>query len=115
MCRTTRRCATSRWPAGFSRVAYAKWSAADAERRIDELLAFFGGTQFNWYVGPSSMPDDLVARLERRGLVVQQRPRLMTAALPLFGELRRADMRSRQTSSFSFSGNMRPVEKASTA
>jgi hypothetical protein len=71
------------WPASYSRVAYAKWSANDAEARIDELLAFFGDTQFTWYVGPSSTPDDLEGRLVRRGLAVGERPRLMTAALPI--------------------------------
>jgi GNAT superfamily N-acetyltransferase len=81
------------WPAGHSRVAYAKWSTDDAERCIDELLAFFGDAQFTWYVGPSSTPADLEARLVRRGLVVQERPRLMTASLPLSGEWRDAGVR----------------------
>src|SRR5712691_2075401 len=73
------------WPVGYSRVAYARWSASEADARIDELLEFFGDTPFNWYVGPSSTPADLEARLVRRGLVVKERPRLMTATLPLRG------------------------------
>lgn len=80
------------WPPGASRVAYAKWSAVEADARIDELLAFFGDTKFNWHFGPSSTPADLEARLVRRGLVVQERPRLMTGALPLSG-MRAADVR----------------------
>jgi GNAT superfamily N-acetyltransferase len=93
------------WPAGHSRVAYAKWSTDDAERRIDELLAFFGDAQFTWYVGPSSTPADLVARLVRRGLVVQERPRLMTAALPIAsmrdGGVRIVEVADRETARLS--------------
>lgn len=81
------------WPVGYSRVAYAKWSANEADVRISELLDFFGATPFNWNVGPSSHPADLVQRLERRGLTVLERPRLMTAGLPLVGEWRDADVR----------------------
>jgi GNAT superfamily N-acetyltransferase len=81
------------WPIGYSRVAYAKWTAAEADTRIDEVLAFFGDTPFNWHVGPSSTPADLEARLVSRGLLVQGRPRLMTAGLPLAGEWRDADLR----------------------
>jgi hypothetical protein len=81
------------WPVGYSRVAYAKWTEADADTRIEEMLAFFGETPFNWHVGPSSTPTDLEQRLVRHGLVVQERPRLMTARLPLGGAWRDAGVR----------------------
>src|SRR5437870_129007 len=71
------------WGVGHSRVASAKWSERDAESGIDEVLAFFGDTPFNWHVGPSSSPPDLVDRLTARGLTVLARPRMMTIALPL--------------------------------
>jgi GNAT superfamily N-acetyltransferase len=71
------------WPVGYSRVARATWSAAEADAGIDAVLAFFGETPFHWHVGPSSGPSDLVDRLVARGLVVLARPRLMTVALPL--------------------------------
>ena len=81
------------WPSGYSRVAYAKWATADVENRIDELLAFFGDAPFYWYVGPSSSPVDLSERLVARGLVLRERPRLMTADLPLRGTFRDAGVR----------------------
>ncbi|TMB99074.1 MAG: hypothetical protein E6J35_13105 [Chloroflexi bacterium] len=71
------------WPAGFNRVAYAKWDERTAETRIEELFAFFGDAPFHWHVGPSSSPADLADRLIRRGLVVAARPRMMTIELPL--------------------------------
>jgi GNAT superfamily N-acetyltransferase len=71
------------WPPWASRVAYAKWDERSAEHGIDEVLAFFGDVPFNWHVGPSSSPADLEKRLERRGLAVAARPRMMTIALPL--------------------------------
>jgi GNAT superfamily N-acetyltransferase len=80
------------WPIGRNRVAYAKWAAAHVDRRIDEILAFFADAPFMWHVGPSSTPPDLEPRLLAHGLVVGERPRLMTAALPLSG-LREADVR----------------------
>ena len=81
------------WPAGHSRVAYARWAADEADKRIDELLAFFGDTPFSWYVGPSSTPGDLEQRLVAHGLVTRERPRLMTAELPLQGNWRDAGVR----------------------
>ena len=81
------------WPVGYSRVAYAKWSADEADARIDEVLAFFDEVAFNWHVGPSSAPHDLVDRLTARGLVVLARrgfadhgalPRLASPAAPRF-------------------------------
>ena len=81
------------WPASASRVAYAKWRTADADRHIDEVLAFFGDTPFTWHVGPSSTPANLEGRLVAHGLALGERPRLMTAPLPLRGEWRAADLR----------------------
>jgi GNAT superfamily N-acetyltransferase len=80
-------------PVGYSRVAYAKWSEEEADARVDEVLAFFGKTPFLWHVGPSSSPADLERRLVARGLIAGERPRLMTAALPLAGTWRSADVR----------------------
>ena len=80
------------WPIGRNRVAYAKWDPSEAEAGIDEALAFFGDAPFMWHVGPSSTPPDLEQRVLRRGLIVGERPRLMTAVLPLDG-LREADVR----------------------
>jgi GNAT superfamily N-acetyltransferase len=71
------------WSVGNSRVAYAKWTESDADKRIDELLAFFGDIAFNWHVGPSSSPVDLVDRLMRHGLLLVAEPRMMTITLPL--------------------------------
>jgi GNAT superfamily N-acetyltransferase len=71
------------WSVGHSRVVYAKWSAPDVDKRVDELLAFFGDTPFNWHVGPSSSPRDLVNRLMTRGLRLVAEPRMMTITLPL--------------------------------
>jgi GNAT superfamily N-acetyltransferase len=80
-------------PIGYSRVAYAKWSAHEADARVDEVLAFFGEVPFLWHVGPSSSPVDLERRLAARGLTLGERPRLMTAPLPLEGKWRSADVR----------------------
>lgn len=71
------------WPASHSRVSYARWNELNVERGIDEVLAFFGDQPFNWHVGPSSSPNDLGERLERRGLVLVAAPRMMTVDLPL--------------------------------
>src|SRR5256885_3937268 len=57
------------------------------------MLAFFGDTRFMWHVGPSSRPTDLEALLLAHGLALGERPRLMTAPLPLPGEWREADIR----------------------
>jgi hypothetical protein len=81
------------WPIGYSRLAYAKWTDSNADARIDEVLAFFGDTPFLWHVGPSSSPANLEGRLVARGLSHGERPRLMTAALPLAGTWRAADVR----------------------
>lgn len=69
------------WSVGNSRVAFAKWTELDVDTRIEELHAFFGDTAFNWHVGPSSSPSDLVNRLVSHGLVLVAQPRMMTISL----------------------------------
>ncbi len=81
------------WPIWSSRVVYAKWTDRDADARIAEVLAFFGDTPFNWHVGPSSTPPDLIDQLRAHGLVVGARPRMMTATLPLAGAWHLASVR----------------------
>jgi GNAT superfamily N-acetyltransferase len=71
------------WSIGNSRVAWANWTESDVDTRIDALLEFFGDTAFNWHVGPSSSPRDLVNRLVSHGLLPVAEPRMMTITLPL--------------------------------
>lgn len=54
----------------LNRVIGARFADAEADARIDELLAFFRGhgAPLSWFVGPADMPTDLCARLEGRGL-----------------------------------------------
>lgn len=68
-----------------SSVSRARWSEANVEERIDEVVEFFRarGRSFVWWIGPSSTPADLPARLERRGFVSQGKFAAMAAALPL--------------------------------
>lgn len=90
-----RTASSRRWS---NRVGYARWSAADADRGIDDVFAYFGDSPFTWCVGPSSRPADLGERLERRGL----RPRdgrLMTAQLPLRGLRSNPEVRIEEISS----------------
>jgi GNAT superfamily N-acetyltransferase len=85
----------------LNRVLSARFPAATADHRIDEVLSVFGsrGVPASWYVSPLDSPDDLAARLERRGLalrgiwtgmsiVVDQRAR--GHVLPTDAKLRRA-------------------------
>lgn len=67
-----------------NRVAYARWSEADAQQGIDEVLAFFRDRHvqaFEWDIGPSSRPRDLASRLIAGGLVPLTRARLLTMDL----------------------------------
>ena len=79
----------------MSSVRLARWTAAEAEARIDEALAFFRerGRSFVWEVGPSSAPADLADRLRRRGLEVESDTRLLVARLPVAGLRQVADLR----------------------
>jgi GNAT superfamily N-acetyltransferase len=71
----------------FSSVRIARWNAAQADDRIQEALAFFRERHrpFVWHVSPSSAPADLGVRLERAGLVLEQKTRLLVAELPVQG------------------------------
>lgn len=68
-----------------SSVSFARWTEADAEERIDEVMRFFRSRArpFVWWIGPSSTPGDLPARLEARGFRSQGDFAAMTAELPL--------------------------------
>lgn len=68
-----------------SSVSGARWSEGNVEERIDEVMEFFRarGRSFVWWIGPSSTPAGLPARLERRGFVSQGEFAAMTAELPL--------------------------------
>jgi ribosomal protein S18 acetylase RimI-like enzyme len=84
----------------MSTVRLARWTDAEAEERIDEVLGFFGsrGRSFVWHVGPSSAPMDLAERLLQRGLELESDTRLLVARLPVRGlrhhrELRVVDAR----------------------
>lgn len=68
-----------------NRVAWLRTTAAAVEGLIDEALAFLGPFPFSWVVGPSSQPDDLAVRLQRRGLVDTGDGDLLTAELPIEG------------------------------
>lgn len=79
----------------MSQVRFARWSAQEAEERIDEVLAFFRERRrsFVWHIGPSSAPADLPDRLLRRGLEVESDTRFLVARLPVTGLRRNADVR----------------------
>jgi ribosomal protein S18 acetylase RimI-like enzyme len=79
----------------MSTVRLARWSAAEAEERIDEVLALFRERRrsFVWHIGPSSAPADLADRLLRRGLEVESDTRLLVARLPVTGLRRNTDLR----------------------
>jgi GNAT superfamily N-acetyltransferase len=66
-------------------VHWARWKDSEAERGIDEVLAFFAARRrpFVWSVGPSSAPADLAARLAARGLALDVDARQLAARLPL--------------------------------
>lgn len=84
------------WP-WASGVGWVRWSEADLERRVDEMLAFFRERKkpVSWIVGPSSEPVGLIEALRRRRLA-EHVPHLLAATLPLPVELRsnpRVDVR----------------------
>ncbi len=72
---------------GANRVAWARWSEAEAEKGIDGVLAYFHDRNraFTWCVGPSSMSADLDLRLEVRGFVRVHVDLILTAELPVQG------------------------------
>lgn len=55
----------------FNGVLRSRLAPADADSRIEETLGFFRarGLPITWWLGPSSKPADLAARLEAHGLV----------------------------------------------
>ncbi|MBI1940985.1 MAG: GNAT family N-acetyltransferase [Acidobacteria bacterium] len=54
----------------FNKIARARLTQADADRRIAEALGYFRNARrpFAWWVGPCSRPLDLERRLEEHGL-----------------------------------------------
>lgn len=57
---------------GSNGVGGARWTAEEADARIDEIMEHFRGQKagFRWFVGPLDTPPDLAARLERHGLAL---------------------------------------------
>ncbi len=57
---------------GMNGVAGARWTAEEADAKIEELIAFHRERNigFQWFVGPFDTPADLPERLERHGLVL---------------------------------------------
>jgi len=49
-----------------------RWTAEEADRRIEEIIAYHRDRNigFQWWVTPYDTPADLRARLERHGLVL---------------------------------------------
>ena len=70
-----------------SSVRKTDWGSDEADRRIEEVLAFFRerARPFVWHVTPSTRPHDLAARLKKAGLVHEQTTRLLIAELPVRG------------------------------
>ncbi|MHB0875228.1 MAG: GNAT family N-acetyltransferase [Anaerolineae bacterium] len=56
--------------ARLNRVLSARFSDAETDARIDELLAYFAARRmpFSWFVGPADTPADLGPRLAAHGL-----------------------------------------------
>ncbi|MBA0053613.1 GNAT family N-acetyltransferase [Streptomyces sp. AJS327] len=67
----------------FNIVAAARFTAADGTARITETVRTLVGTgrSFSWWVGPTSAPADLTARLTAAGLPVSERETAMWAEL----------------------------------
>lgn len=67
----------------FNIVAAARFTAHDAAARIAETVGMLAGSGrgFSWWVGPSSTPADLTARLTAAGLPVSERETAMWAEL----------------------------------
>jgi hypothetical protein len=72
------------WASG---VLWTRFSAANAERGIDEVLEYFSKrrTGFTWTIRPDTTPNDLATRLEARGLLVEARTYWLAARLPIAG------------------------------
>ncbi|MBM3130907.1 MAG: GNAT family N-acetyltransferase [Chloroflexi bacterium] len=57
---------------GSNHVDGARWSAADADAKIEEAIEYHRARNlgFSWFVNPGDTPADLCERLERHGLVL---------------------------------------------
>lgn len=57
---------------GSNTVAGVRWSAEEADRRIEETIEYHRQRNigFQWFVGPFDTPPDLGKRLERHGLIL---------------------------------------------
>jgi ribosomal protein S18 acetylase RimI-like enzyme len=52
----------------------AKFAAESADRRIAEIVDWFGqrGDPFSWWLGPDSEPADLAERLQQHGFILEE-------------------------------------------
>jgi GNAT superfamily N-acetyltransferase len=57
---------------GSNRVGNARWSAEEADRRVEEIIAYYRerNAGFTWFTGPFDSPSDMRARLEKHGLAL---------------------------------------------
>jgi hypothetical protein len=78
-----------------SSVRMTRWDPDEADRRIEDVLAFFRERRrpFVWHIVPSSTPADLGVRLGRAGLIREQVDRLLAADLPVRGLRGNGDVR----------------------
>ncbi|WP_075737290.1 GNAT family N-acetyltransferase [Streptomyces acidiscabies] len=65
----------------FNIVTSARFTAANAARRIAETVEALPGRRFSWWVGPGCTPDDLSARLAGAGVLESEREAAMWAEL----------------------------------
>lgn len=74
----------SPWASGVLRY---RWSAAEADEGISEVLRFFAerGTGFSWHVPDDGEPPNLGERLAARGFHLEAETDLLVAELPITG------------------------------
>jgi ribosomal protein S18 acetylase RimI-like enzyme len=65
--------ATSQPVAWVNAASSARFSARNADERIDDVIEWFGalGLPFSWSVGPNDRPRDLAKRLVARGFIAE--------------------------------------------
>lgn len=70
-----------------SQVHWVRWTEADVEARITEVLDYFrtGRRAFVWLVTARSAPPSLADRLVARGLIRELEGRMLAAAMPIAG------------------------------
>ncbi len=70
-----------------STVYWARWSEAEVDARIDEVLEFFRARRraFVWLVTDRSRPASLGERLAAHGFIRELEGRMLVAALPIVG------------------------------